>query len=104
MEIHVKMLKFEDFCCNFHRQNGRHTKIIQLKKEVEKFSDKSVEVCTTISDKMMEIHRKTVKFEDFYGNFHRHNDRLTKTIRMKLKKEIETIADKTEDFHLTYVC
>ena len=40
----------------------------------------------------------------FYGNFHRHNDRVTKTIRMKLKKEVETAADKTEDFHLTYVC
>ena len=72
---------------------------------MEKFSDKSVEVCTTISHKIMEIHRKTVKFEDFCGNFHRHNDGLNfKTIRMKLKKEIETIADKTEDFHLTYVC
>ena len=53
----------------------------------------------------MEIHKKTVKFEDFCGNFHRHNDGLNfKTIRMKLKKEIETIADKSEDFHLTYVC
>ena len=67
MEIHVKTLKFEDVYGNFHRSNGRHTHkiIIQLKKEVEKFSDKSVEVCTTISDKIMEIHRKSVKCEDF---------------------------------------
>ena len=35
-----------------------------------------------ICDKMMEIHRKTVKFEDIFGNFHRYNDRLTNTIRM----------------------
>ena len=25
MEIHLKMLKFEDFYANFHRYNGRHT-------------------------------------------------------------------------------
>ena len=45
MEIHVKMLNFEDFCGNFHRQNGRHTNkiILQLKKEVDIFSDKSEE-------------------------------------------------------------
>ena len=53
---------------------------------------------------MMEIHRKTVKFEDFCGNVHRYNDRLIKRMRIKLKKEIETFSDKTEDFHQTYVC
>ena len=57
-----------------------------------------------ISDKMMEIHRKTVKFEDFCGNFHRYHDRLTNTIRMQLKKEIEIFSDRTEYFHLTFVC
>ena len=25
LEIHLNMLKFEDFCGNFHRYNGRHT-------------------------------------------------------------------------------
>ena len=35
-----------------------------------------------ISDKIIEIHRNTVKFEDFCGNFHRYNDKLTNTIRM----------------------
>ena len=49
----------------------------------------------------MGIHRKTIKFECFCGNFHRYNDRLTNTIRMWFKKEIETFADKTEDFHIT---
>ena len=30
MEIHVKMLKFEDFYGNFHRYSGRHTSKITM--------------------------------------------------------------------------
>ena len=35
-----------------------------------------------ISDKIMEIHVKMLKFEDFYGNFHWYNDRHTTKIIM----------------------
>ena len=40
-EIHVKMIKFEDFCGDFHRYNGSHTNkiLIHLNKEVEILSD-----------------------------------------------------------------
>ena len=34
-------------------------------------------ILPNISDKIMEIHRKIVNFEDFCGNFHRYNGRQT---------------------------
>ena len=84
MEIHVKMLKFEDFCGNFHRYKGRHTNktIIWFKRKWRHFLINLKKFVQHISDKMMEIHRKTLKFEDFWGNFHRYSDRHTNTIRI----------------------
>ena len=33
-----------------------------------------------------------------------YKDRHRNIIRIKLKNEVETFSDKTEDFHLTYFC
>ena len=51
---------------------------IQLKyknKNGETFSDKNQAFLYNISEKIMAIHVKMLKFEDFYGNFHRYNGR-----------------------------
>ena len=52
----------------------------------------------------MEIHKKSVKFEDSCGNFHRYNDRVSTHLECNWKKGMETFSDKTEGFHLTYTC
>ena len=56
---------------------------------MEKFSDKTEDLVSHITDEVRGIHRKILKI-DFCGNFHRYNDSPTNKIRMQLKNEVET--------------
>ena len=47
--------------------------------------------------------RKLLKLKRF-GKTLRYNDRHRNTIRIDLKKEVETFSDKNDDLHQTHVC
>ena len=47
-------------------------------------------------------HKIIYKIEDFFKKL-RYKNRHTNTIRIQLKKDVETLSDITKDFHLTYV-
>lgn len=43
------------------------------------------------------------KIEDLFRKILGYNDRLTNTIRIQLKKEVETYIVNSEDLHIIYV-
>ena len=53
-------------------------------------------------DKIEDNLMKFIKLKIFWKKF-RINDKCTNTIWIQLKKEENTVSDKTEDFYLTYL-
>ena len=86
------------------RCNDKHTNTIriQLKKGEETLADKTENIYLTYVSEKWELHRIIDKIEDLLRRNIGYNDRHTNTIRIQLRKDVETYSVNSEALHLTY--